>query len=74
MGKSNMNLVVTFTSTADTRRESALRIAERVRTFLAVELESPDVRVEVHGATLDYREAWERERDAFEARRTDTLN
>lgn len=63
MGKCNINLAVTFDSTADTDRLRAVQIAERVRNFLAVELDAANMRVEVHGAALNYTEAYRAARD-----------
>lgn len=74
MGKCDINLKVSFDSTAETPRLRAISIAEIVQRYLAVELSAANVRVEVHGAALDYRDAWERDRDAAEAASRDGLN
>ena len=63
MGKCNINLAVTFDSTADTDRLRAIEIAGLVRTFLAVQMDAANVKVEVHGAALNYAEAYEQDRD-----------
>lgn len=74
--KSNINLAVTFHATAETPRLRALEIAEKVRLYLAIDMDLADVRVEVHGAALDYTEAYEADRDAraFGNPATDGLN
>ena len=74
MGKCNINLAVTFDSTADTPRIRALEIAERVRNYLAVELEAANLRVEVHGAALNFEEGYQRDLDAFGNAAKDALN
>lgn len=63
MGKCNINLAVTFESTADTDRLRALEIAGLVRRFIQVQMDAANVKVEVHGAMLNYAEAWEQARD-----------
>jgi hypothetical protein len=65
MANNNINLVVAFDATAGSPRVRATEIAEMVRTFLTTSLVAANVRVEVHGAALNFVAAYERERDAL---------